>query len=265
MNAAAFRIRLAAGAAATGFALAIVFLAFPALDTGVSALFYRDGRFALAGPGPAEGVRQLFIWGMWALGIAALSGLAIGAMRRKAFLGLDFAGWLFLIVLLIVGPGLVANSLFKEQWGRPRPRDIVLFGGEKPFIPPLLRTDLCARNCSFIGGEASSIFAVGFGLALLTNRRRAMLAAGILGGLFVGLIRIGQGGHFLSDILFAGVFMAIAAALCHWLVFGVLGRRIAEESPFRERLHRGGRYLAQLPRRLVGHLRTGRDKSLLKD
>ena len=40
-------------------------------------------------------------------------------------------------------------------------------------------------------------------------------------GAVAGLIRIGEGGHFLSDVVFAGVIMALVVALMYWLVFDV--------------------------------------------
>jgi lipid A 4'-phosphatase len=46
----------------------------------------------------------------------------------------------------------------------------------------------------------------------------ALAAAGTVGGLMAGLVRISQGGHFLSDIIFAGVFMALTVLIVRWLM-----------------------------------------------
>lgn len=253
------RLLMAVVAAIAGFAAAFLFLGFPGIDPFVSSLFYRDGGFTLQGPGPAEGVRQLFVWALRILAVAALAGLWIGAAKRRPLFGLGFREWAFLILLLVVGPGLVANTMLKNEWGRPRPRQTIEFGGDKPFTPPLLRTDLCDRNCSFIGGEASSVFAVGFGFALVVPAwRRMFAAAGILGGLLVGLIRIGQGGHFTSDIVFAGIFMALAAAFCHWIVFGLLGGALSDDAPARSALQRCCGRITEAPGRLFARLRRER-------
>ena len=40
---------------------------------------------------------------------------------------------LFLVLVMILGPGLVINTAFKDHWGRPRPFDIVNFGGVEQF------------------------------------------------------------------------------------------------------------------------------------
>lgn len=273
MSGAAFRLRMLAVTAALGFAAAFLFLGFPGLDPAISGFFYgADGRFVLSGPGPAEGIRQLFIWALRALAVGALIGAWISAARRSRFLTFGLAEWVFIIILLIVGPGMVANSILKEEWGRPRPREIVEFGGEKPFTPPLLRTDLCESNCSFIGGEASSAFAVGLGLALVAPTHRLIfVVGGIAAGLLVGLIRIGQGGHFTSDIIFAGVFMGLSAVLCHWIVFNLLARWLADDAPARARLQRGCAFLTGGPAKLFNRMTARRhrdpmdEKPLLKD
>ena len=43
------------------------------------------------------------------------------------WLSLGLPQWLFLAVCLGVGPGLVANLLLKDQWGRARPKHIAEF------------------------------------------------------------------------------------------------------------------------------------------
>ena len=129
--------------------------------------------------------------------------------------------WLYLVLCLGVGPGLVTNTLLKDQWGRARPAQIVEFGGSKTFTPPLLPADQCARNCSFVSGEAASMFAVFYAVALIVPHWSvATMIAGTIVGLAAGLVRVAQGGHFLSDVVFAGVFMALIAAGLHRLMFG---------------------------------------------
>jgi lipid A 4'-phosphatase len=48
---------------------------------------------------------------------------------------------------------------------------------------------------------------------------------GTVAGFGAGLIRMAQGAHFPSDVVFAGVFMALAVAGLHRLVFGGRGAR----------------------------------------
>ena len=54
------------------------------------------------------------------------------------------------------------------------------------------------------------VFAVFFAAAFLYRRKATvLLAAGIAAGTLDGLIRMAEGGHFLSDVVFAGVLMAL--------------------------------------------------------
>ena len=51
--------------------------------------------------------------------------------------------WVFLLSCLIFGTGVIVNSIFKSFWGRARPNDTLVFGGEQPFTIPWLNVDYC--------------------------------------------------------------------------------------------------------------------------
>jgi lipid A 4'-phosphatase len=158
-------------------------------------------------------------------------GIVLAIATRRHLLGLGLPQWLFLAAVLAVGPGLIANTMLKDNWARPRPTQIVEFGGSQPFTPVLERSGQCDRNCSFVSGETASIFALGFAVALLARRRRAtLMGVAVLAGSLIGFIRIGEGGHFLSDVVFAGVFMGLVVALLHWIVFGLSRGRLGDEA-----------------------------------
>ena len=100
-----------------------------------------------------------------------------------------------------------------------------------PVFPP---SNQCDYNCTFVSGEASSIYVIFFAAAFLLRRHaRRMIALGVVFGSLAGLTRIAQGGHFLSDVVFAGVFMALTAA-CLQLLFDTIraadGAGIAERA-----------------------------------
>ncbi len=56
--------------------------------------------------------------------------------------------------------------------------------------------------------------------ALMPQSAVALVAAGTVAGLAAGAVRMAQGGHFLSDVIFAGVAMALTVLLVRWLMFG---------------------------------------------
>ncbi|MBI1262280.1 MAG: phosphatase PAP2 family protein [Rhizobiales bacterium] len=139
---------------------------------------------------------------------------------------------LYLLLALLLAPGFVVNSVFKDEWGRARPWQTETFGGDKSFTPPWVMVNQCAKNCSFVSGHAAMgfyVFAFGF-LAAGAWRRRLFILGCVTGGL-VGLGRVVQGDHFLSDVIFSGF---IVYFIC-WLLYrgfeamGWLG--LAEDAP----------------------------------
>lgn len=246
-------------AACLGLAGALIFAAFPQIDLGVSSLFYTgDGKFLFSRGSTGNVLREAVIWLFILALIGAFIGFAMMAFASRRLLGLGFAAWVYILLSAGIGAGLVANTVFKDQWGRARPNQIVAFGGTKQFTAPLTRTDQCARNCSFISGEASSIFAVGFALALLAEatRRRRLLIAAIAAGSFAGFLRIGGGGHFLSDVFFAGIFMAFVARGLYWLLFERFAAQFADEGPLHRRTRQAGQRSAEQASRMLGRARV---------
>lgn len=200
----------------------IAFLAFPEFDLSVSRAFHvGSGTFYGQSLGWVRMLRNLFV-GVFYLCIAiSLAGLLMTRRRTRSWLRLTGRQWLFLAICLAMGPGVITNLVLKDHWGRARPKQVVEFGGTKTFTPPLIPTDQCANNCSFVSGEAASIFMPFYALGLVMPQwTAALLVAGTLGGLAAGFVRMAQGAHFLSDVVFAGVFMALTAIMVHRAVFG---------------------------------------------
>lgn len=181
----------------------------PAPDLAVSSWFYRPGSgFPLAG-------LPLFQFVM-----KALPDLAIGAVVVAIALGL--AAWaggrvragvtpriaLFLGSSLAIGPGLLVNTILKDHWGRARPHQILDFGGSAHFSPALLLSDQCTRNCAFPSGHAALGFWLVAFAAVVPGRWKAptYIAAATI-GLLVGVMRIAQGAHFLSDVIAAALLV----------------------------------------------------------
>ena len=197
-------------------------LLFPEIDLGASRLFFDSAShaFPFRSHPLGEFARKTVPVFLFALaGAIALAGLA-AAFRRKAVAGITPRMALFVVASLALGPGLVVNTLFKDHWGRARPSTIAEFvqpqqAGALRYTPPLLPTDQCPDNCSFPSGHAAlGFWTVSLALLAPPRRRRAALAAAIGFGLLMGLVRIAQGGHFLSDVAFSGV---IVVGLTLWL------------------------------------------------
>ncbi len=115
------------------------------------------------------------------------------------------------IVLLwvsqIISVLIFVNFILKNFWARARPNDVVELGGKESFSPWFEISNACETNCSFVSGDAS----VGFSVIILylITKKIIFLYASFVAGFVLGLIRIMAGGHFLSDIFFAGFFIVI--------------------------------------------------------
>ena len=139
--------------------------------------------------------------------------------RRRMLIGGRAA--LLLIVTLALGPGVLANKIFKEHWGRMRPVDVTQFGGIGRFTPWWDPCGPCMGNCSFIAGQASGAFwTLGPAALALPQWRVLAYGAALAFGALIGGLRIAAGGHFFTDVVFAGVFMFLLA----WIMYGLIYR-----------------------------------------
>lgn len=212
---------------AIGVVAGAIFLAVPEIDLLTTRAFYStEAGFVGQRLGWIHGLRQLFIWFYFGLIGLSLAGLAWTWGGTRNWLRLGNMQWLFLAICLGVGPGLVANVMLKDQFGRARPKQVAEFGGSKTFTPALLPANQCKRNCSFVSGEAASVYVAFYAAAVILPQWSVVLVViGTLGGLAAGLVRMTQGAHFLSDVVFAGIFMALTVLVVQKLMFGTLGLR----------------------------------------
>jgi membrane-associated PAP2 superfamily phosphatase len=192
------------------------------LDVAISRLFYEPGATQ---PWPLEKaafVRFVYQWGeipAVVLGMAACLLIALAA-RREPERTLNRAG-LILLLSLIVGPLLLTNSVLKSYYGRPRPQQVTEFGGTQPFRPVLLPTFDHKQN-SFPSGHVAAAFAVMLPFFVLRrgDRRWAYgaLAAGVAYGSVMGAVRIAQGAHFFSDVLWSAGVVWFSGLAASWLI-----------------------------------------------
>jgi lipid A 4'-phosphatase len=197
--------------------LVVLLLVLPRLDLWLAGLCYRPGAgFFLGDSWPVRALYELVPWMVGILAAALLLALAASFARPSARRWRQPAA--FALLSLALGPGLVANTVFKDHWGRPRPEQIVQFGGPLQFVPAPLPSRQCARNCSFVSGHAAAAFWLIAGAWIWPRQRRAWLAGGIAFGALVGLARVVQGGHFASDVLGAlAVVWGCNALLHRWM------------------------------------------------
>jgi lipid A 4'-phosphatase len=133
---------------------------------------------------------------------------------------------LSLTLTLALGSGLLINVILKDHWNRPRPKQIVEFGGlqnYRPFYSP--NFDVPPEpSKSFPSGHASMGFFF-FSLCFLAKRHKSrfLFSIGVFLTVTLGsslsLTRIAQGGHFFSDTIISALIMWLTALAIDWLVY----------------------------------------------
>jgi len=173
-------------------------------DLAVSSRFYINGGWPVGDQFPWHALYKMVRFPAVSLALGSLL-LALYSLKDRSFLPWRRRS-AFLVLLLIIGPGLLVNSYFKDHWGRPRPREVVQFGGQREFLQPWQKGE-DGKGRSFPSGHASAAFYMTAPFFIYRRSRprqaRAWLAGGLVFGIFMSIARIAQGGHFLSDNLWA--------------------------------------------------------------
>ena len=192
-------------------ALSIIFFLFPNIDITVSGLFFgQDGRFLAS-------EQDWFIYFIRKMILPLLALLVFfipiaAAVKQYIYgekiLNKPLRDWTYLFSCLVLGTGVIVNSIFKSFWGRARPNDTLVFGGEQPFTIPWLNVDYCEANCSFVSGDVS-FFTLSLAILLIFNKQSWNIFA-YSAIILISLLRIMEGDHFLSDTIMSFIITYVA-------------------------------------------------------
>lgn len=203
---------------------AVLLISFPQIDLFITGLFYDSQTEQFIYKNNA--IIQLIYWVFAVIHIPLLLGLIAAGLliKFKKFNLKHYKKWsiTFLLLALIIGPGLLVNTVLKDNSvGRARPVQVENFGGDKQFTPAFVYSGACQRNCSFVSGHA----AMGFYFMILgwLFASSKTFWMGCMVGVVLSFTRIIQGGHFFSDTLFA--FWAV------YFVISVLGAMLGFRHP----------------------------------
>ena len=204
-----------------GFVIVGILLAVgPTFDLFFSNLFYFDNKqFLLQSTSITTIVFRDVLLPISLIYILFLPIISTKLPIKKIFFDYDFSirsivyVWISLVFNLII----VINVFLKGFWGRARPNDIIQLGGGDSFTPWYKLSEACTNNCSFVSGDA----AVGFSFLILffITKKSFYFYLALVFGFFLGLVRIAEGGHFLSDIIFSFLITA-ATTVCVFYFYG---------------------------------------------
>jgi membrane-associated PAP2 superfamily phosphatase len=194
-------------------AIAVLSAAGINVDLAVAGLFFdrSSGMFATVDHPAWSAAREHgYVAVAVCIGCMLLAGLRFITPRLP---GLSLRSAAFLTAALLLGPGLLVNIIMKSHWGRPRPAELIQFGGSLHYVDWWNPSGACITNCSFMAGEPASAAWL-FGPALLAPARwrGIAVAAATMFTFIISLMRIAAGGHFLTDVLW-GVLSTVLILL----------------------------------------------------
>lgn len=212
---------------------AVIFTLWPQIDQTVTRLFFGPQGFAAAHSEPLNEIREILYGAIYAMLLLAISSFAF-AIFGKPLWGVPIRIWGFISALFLLGPGFLVNTLLKGHWGRARPDAVAEFGGTMQFSPALIPSDQCPSNCSFVSGEgagATALFIAIFVLLPFIATQKwhstVLAIAAVICGTGIAL-RVAMGRHFLSDTIFAMLFVTLIALILHRVIIGP--KRLAPNS-----------------------------------
>lgn len=218
-------------AAVTGLAFGF----YPQLDLAISAPFYAvmsgSNHFGARIYPALMLARDAGLWIGTLLIIPVVAALVINLILPRRKLLISGRAIVFLIVTMLLAPGLMANVLLKDHWGRPRPIDVTQFGGTDRFVAWWDPRGACPNNCAFVSGDVAGAFWT-VAPAVLAPPQWRMLAYGAALTLGAGMaaMRVMAGAHFASDVIFAGVFTFLIIWVVHRLIYRWPRTRLSDDA-----------------------------------
>lgn len=204
----------------------LFFFTSESIDLAASRFFFSLGEKGLAFP-HTKWMHYLFKLTPWPailLGIFCFILFVLTPFFKK--LKVHRKTLLFLWLSFAMGPGFITHIVFKEFYGRPRPKHVIEFGGTenyRAFYDPGPTFKEKEHFRSFPCGHCTTgyyYFVFGFWLKKrhLFQLSRMVFLFSFLYGTAIGVLRMAQGGHFFSDVVAGGALMWFIA----WGLYRIL-------------------------------------------
>lgn len=127
------------------------------------------------------------------------------------------------IAILVIGPGLLNNFIFKPFFQRPRPVQIERYNESATTkFTPALTIGKNENDTSFPSGHSGAAFFFIFPWFCLRFRKKygiRLIIPGLIFGIMTGSVRILEGRHFLSDVTASLAVVYLTGTLLSFLTY----------------------------------------------
>jgi membrane-associated PAP2 superfamily phosphatase len=208
-----------------------VFAIDPSLDLAIAGHFFSATKHSFISAPWLDGLRTAARFVVTLVAAPAFVAVVMKLIAPQRAMLIPGRAALLMIASLAIGPGLVSNVILKDHWHRPRPYQVAEFGGPLRFVPWWNPRGECRSNCSFVAGEPSGAFwTVAAASYAPLSWRPAAYATAVAFGIAVGVVRMAAGGHFASDVLFAGVLTILTIWLAHRAIYRWFGGWLTDDA-----------------------------------
>lgn len=205
---------------------AILFIIFPYIDIWFSSLFFIKNKFIFSNNKIIKIIDYTVEYGGIALWVGFVSYLGIKDLKRNGLRDI-FKPGIKRKLLYISLVGLIGSVGFvqgiKMYTRRCRPNLVEFFGGIEKFTKVFTQNTapIYEKCVSFVSGHSAVgflIFSIAFLYSASDIRRKKYILIGMLVGTSFGFVRIVQGKHFISDVIFSGYVVYFTALILNILI-----------------------------------------------
>jgi lipid A 4'-phosphatase len=198
---------------------AILFIIFPSIDIWFSNLFFMKNKFIFSKNKIIRIIDYVVEYGGIALWVGFVAYLGLKDLKRNGLRDIFKPGikrkLLYISLVGLIGSvGLVHG--IKMYMRRCRPNLVEFFGGIEKFTKVFTQNTapIYEKCVSFVSGHSAVgflIFSIAFLYSTSDIRRKRYILIGMLVGTLFGIVRIVQGKHFISDVIFSGYVVYFTA------------------------------------------------------
>ncbi|WP_236869740.1 phosphatase PAP2 family protein [Candidatus Bandiella numerosa] len=192
--------------------ISMIFITYPGIDIEFSKLFFSESKhkFYFANNFILKFIANSAYFLAFLLLAYNSILILLTFIKTKSFNYKSYKSQIIVLLVFFIGSLMIVQVYSKHHFGRARPANVREFNGDLTFSPAFKVSKQCKSNCSFVSFHTSigMLFLI-YSLEQIGKRRRFMILGTSIFTVTLGLIRIIQGKHFLSDVIISACFMII--------------------------------------------------------